>query len=166
MRISFETYNSFRRARRVREELGHGFVFAVHGNKPCHSFDIFDKRQQAAWRKEHGNVILDFGAGHLTETNILNSAGFDCTPFEPYHIGLSEIDKESSLAISREFLKAVSDDKEFTSVFISSVLFPKHGKDGTGYFGIESNPKTRMMYVKYGIDAQSAENLQKSVNIS
>ena len=115
-------YNSFRRARRVREELGHGFVFTVNGNKPCHTFDIFNPKQQALWRKEHGNTILDFGAGHLTETNILKAAGFDCVPFEPYHIGLSEIDKESSLAISREFLKAVSDGKEFTSIFISSVL--------------------------------------------
>ena len=86
-------YNSFRRARRVREELGHGFVFAVHGNKPCYEFDIFNPKQQAKWRKEHGNTILDFGAGHLTETNILKAAGFDCTPFEPYHIGVSEIDK-------------------------------------------------------------------------
>ena len=84
-------YNSFRRARRVREELGHDFVFAVHGNKPCHTFDIFNPAQQAKWRKEHGNTILDFGAGHLTETNILNAAGFDCTPFEPYHIGVSEM---------------------------------------------------------------------------
>lgn len=115
-------YNSFRRARRVREELGHGFVFAVHGNKPCYEFDIFNPKQQAKWRKEHGNTILDFGAGHLTETNILKAAGFDCVPFEPYHIGLSEIDKDKSLAISRDFLKAVSDGKEFTSIFISSVL--------------------------------------------
>ena len=59
-------YNSFRRARRVREELGHGFIFAVHGNKPCHTFDIFDKASNAKWRKEHGGVILDFRAGHLT----------------------------------------------------------------------------------------------------
>lgn len=115
-------YNSFRRARRVREELGHGFIFAVHGNKPCHTFDIFDKASNAKWRKEHGGVILDFGAGHLTETNILNSAGFDCTPFEPYHIGLSEIDKASSLEISRKFLDVIASGKEFTSIFISSVL--------------------------------------------
>lgn len=115
-------YNSFRRARRVREELGHGFVFAVHGNKPCYEFDIFNPKQQAKWRKEHGNTILDFGAGHLTETNILNAAGFDCTPFEPYHIGVSEIDKGKSLEISKKFLEVVASAKEFTSVFISSVL--------------------------------------------
>lgn len=31
-----------------------------------------------------------------------------------------------------------------------SYIFPKHGKN-TEYFGIESNPKTRAMYEKYGI---------------
>ena len=115
-------YNSFRRARRVREELGHGFIFAVHGNKPCHTFDIFNSSQQAKWRREHGNVILDFGAGHLTETNILKAAGLDCVPFEPYHITVSEIDKKKSLEISRNFLKVVASGKEFTSIFVSSVL--------------------------------------------
>ena len=102
--------------------MGHGFVFAVHGKNPCHTFDIFNPSQQAKWRKEHGNTILDFGAGHLTETNILNAAGFDCTPFEPYHIGVSEIDKGKSLGISKKFLEVVASGKEFTSVFISSVL--------------------------------------------
>lgn len=115
-------YNSFRRARRVRAELGNGFTFTVHGSKPCYTFDIFNKSQQALWRKEHGNTILDFGAGHLTETKILNSAGFDCTPFEPYHIGVSEIDKQKSLELSKKFLEAVASGKEFTSIFISSVL--------------------------------------------
>ena len=28
-------FNSFRRARRVRRELGNGFIFATHGAKPC-----------------------------------------------------------------------------------------------------------------------------------
>lgn len=115
-------YNSFRRARRVRDELGNGFIFTVHGNKPCHSFDIFNPKQKALWRKEHGNTILDFGAGHLTETKILNSAGFDCTPFEPYHIDISEIDKKSSLKICEDFLDVVASGKEWTSIFVSSVL--------------------------------------------
>lgn len=115
-------YNSFRRARRVREELGNGFIFTVHGNQPCHSFDIFNPKQQALWRKEHGNTILDFGAGHLTETKILNAAGFDCTPFEPYHIDISEVDKKSSLEISEAFLEKVASGTEWTSIFVSSVM--------------------------------------------
>lgn len=115
-------YNSFRRARRVREELGNGFIFAVHGARPCHTFDIFNPRQKAAWIREHGARILDFGAGHLTETRILRRAGFEVTPFEPYHITRSAIDREKSLAICREFLEAVGQGREWSSIFLASVL--------------------------------------------
>ncbi len=45
-------------------------------------------------------------------------------------------------------------------------IFPKHGKNGADFFGIESNPKTRTMYGRYGILSQSQADLQKSVNIS
>ena len=34
-------------------------------------------------------------------------------------------------------------------------IFPKHGKNGEDFFGIESNPKTRAMYGKLGIDSFS-----------
>jgi len=115
-------YNSFRRARRVREELGNGFIFAVHGAKPCHTFDIFDAKQKALWTREHGTTILDFGAGHLTETAMLRRAGFTVTPFEPYHISRAEIDRDKSLEICREFLKAVADGTQWTSIFLASVL--------------------------------------------
>ena len=115
-------HNSFRRARRVREELGNGFIFAVHGSKPCHTFDIFNSKQKAAWVREHGTTILDFGAGHLTETKMLRRAGFDVTPFEPYHISRSEIDREKSLELVREFLEAVKNGTEWTSIFLASVL--------------------------------------------
>lgn len=45
-------------------------------------------------------------------------------------------------------------------------IFPKYGRNGADFFGIESNPKTRAMYGKYGILSQSQADLQKSVNIS
>lgn len=45
-------------------------------------------------------------------------------------------------------------------------IFPKYGRNGDDFFGIESNPKTRAMYGKYGILSQSQADLQKSVNIS
>lgn len=45
-------------------------------------------------------------------------------------------------------------------------IFPKHGKNSADFFGIESNPKTRAMYGRYGILSQSQADLQKSVNIS
>ena len=115
-------FNSFRRARRVRRELGNGFIFATHGSKPCHTFDIAKPADRARWIAEHGATILDFGAGHLTETFLLRQQGIDCTPFEPYRLGPGGINKAEGVELAREFLAQVATGKEWTSIFIASVL--------------------------------------------
>jgi len=116
-------YNSFRRARRARSYLGRGFVFATVGAKPAKQFDILNPSHRRRWTAIHGEKILDFGAGHLTETRLLQQAGLDVTPFEPYRLGPdSQIDKAESIHLSRQFLKAVATGKKFSSIFISSVL--------------------------------------------
>ena len=40
-------------------------------------------------------------------------------------------------------------------------IFPKHGRNGEDYFGIESNPKTRAMYKRYDIYSVKAEDFRK-----
>ena len=115
-------FNSFRRARRVRRELGNGFIFATHGAKPCRDFDINRSGDRARWIREHGSTILDFGAGHLTETFLLRQAGIDCTAFEPYRLGPGGINKEESVELTCGFLDEVAAGKEWTSIFIASVL--------------------------------------------
>ena len=55
---------------------------------------------------------------------------------------------------------------EIKEHLLLNYIFPKHGNYGAEYFGIESNPKTRLMYEKYGIFSKSQADLQKSVNIS
>lgn len=54
---------------------------------------------------------------------------------------------------------------EIKEHLLLNYIFQKHGKNGADFFGIESNPKTRAMYGKYGILSQSQADLQKSVNI-
>lgn len=39
-------------------------------------------------------------------------------------------------------------------------IFPKHGSNGEDYFGIESNPKTRAMYLRYSIESLRAEDFK------
>lgn len=39
-------------------------------------------------------------------------------------------------------------------------IFPKHGRNGKDYFGIESNPKTRGMYLRYNIESLRAEDFK------
>lgn len=116
-------HNSFRRARRVRDYLGRGFVFAVIGSKPANSFDISKPNHRKKWTAIHGRTILDFGAGHLHETDLLRGAGIDVTPFEPYRLGAGDrIDKPESIHLTREFLREVSAGKRWSSVFMASVL--------------------------------------------
>lgn len=44
-------------------------------------------------------------------------------------------------------------------------VFPKHGRNGEDYFGIESNPKTRDMYERYGIKSLSEKDFRNIVNL-
>jgi hypothetical protein len=117
-------YNSFRRLRGVRKQLGRGFIFAVAGSKTSKDFDVTEPKNAERWVKEHGKVILDFGAGHLYETKILRSIGMQVTPFEPYRVDASEeISKQESISLTREFLYDISHRQvQYTSIFISSVL--------------------------------------------
>lgn len=43
-------------------------------------------------------------------------------------------------------------------------IFPKHGKNGADFFGIENNPKTRAMYGKYGIPSQNEKRFYQDLN--
>ena len=42
-------------------------------------------------------------------------------------------------------------------------VFPKHGRNGEDYFGIESNPKTRAMYLCYNIESLRAEDFKTKI---
>lgn len=42
-------------------------------------------------------------------------------------------------------------------------IFPKHGRNGEDYFGIESNPKTRAMYLCYSIESLRAEDFKTKI---
>ena len=41
-------------------------------------------------------------------------------------------------------------------------IFPKHGTEPTQYYAVESNPRTRSMYAKYGIKAEPYEMFMKN----
>lgn len=116
-------FNSFRRLRRSRDGLGRGFVFALIGDKPAYTFDINRPADRVRWKKRYGSQVVDFGAGHLQETNMLRANGVEVTPFEPYHVDDKEqIDKAMSMDLARQFLRDVAKGKTWDSVFISSVL--------------------------------------------
>lgn len=114
-------YNAFRRSRQRRSRLGRGFVFAVAGEG---DIDITKPRHARAWKRVHGTTVLDFGAGHLIETDLLREVGVNTTAFEPYLIpkGHDAVSKELSVATARDLLACVADGTAWTSVFCSSVM--------------------------------------------
>lgn len=47
---------------------------------------------------------------------------------------------------------------------LNTWVFPSHGNDGSAYYAVESNPKTREMYAKYGISANPYDVFIKNVS--
>lgn len=43
---------------------------------------------------------------------------------------------------------------QFKQSALQRFVFPRHGADGSKYYAVESNPRTRSMYAKYGIAAK------------
>lgn len=92
-------------------------------------WDLSTADQKRAWSTRFGISVLDFGAGLLGETKILQAAGVDCTPFEPFTVGRQvpgsprdtpdlKLSKESALA----FLGRVASNTIWQSIFVSAVM--------------------------------------------
>lgn len=115
-------YNSFRRSHHRRPYLGRGMTYWVIGRRPSRQFNIANAMDRAKWVKVHGTSVVDFGAGHFTETELLRAAGIHVAAFEPYRLTGSEIDRPKSIESARLFLTDVASGRRYDSVFVSSVL--------------------------------------------
>lgn len=116
-------YGSFRRPFTSRAGLGLGFYAEHFGLVRSGSFDLADPATRARWFRRYGSTVVDFGAGRLSDTEILRSNGVDVTPFEPYPVTVGSVpEKELAIQLALEFLSAVADGKAFDSVFVSSVM--------------------------------------------
>ncbi len=56
-----------------------------------------------------------------------------------------------------------ADPPTFKESALRRFVFPKHGQDGAIYYAVESNPKTRAMYGRYGIQAKPYDVFIKSL---
>ena len=52
---------------------------------------------------------------------------------------------------------------EIKEHLLLNYIFPKHGRNGDDFFGIESNPKTRAMYLCYNIESLRAEDFKNKI---
>ncbi len=106
-----------------RRRLGQGFLGWVAPGSSSVKFDINDPETNARFREIHGDYLADIGAGHMSETAILNKAGFRCVAFEPYLLnGSATPDLEATRKMVQVFLDEIAEGREFDSVFLSSVL--------------------------------------------
>ena len=53
----------------------------------------------------------------------------------------------------------------FKESALQRFIFPKHGNAGSLYYAVESNPKTRTMYARYGIEAQPYDRFIKTAGM-
>lgn len=61
------------------------------------------------------------------------------------------------------FAKISATPPEIKEDLLLRYIFPKHGRNGKDYFGIESNPKTRAMYLCYNIESLRAEDFKTKI---
>ncbi len=119
-------YNSFRRARTTRKGgLGRGMIVGAFGNSSkSKDYSTLKGEAKKVWVSKYGTEIVDFGAGRLTDTKILIDVGINVYPFEPFYCdnGSDQINREKSKQIARNFLSAVASGREFSTIFISSVM--------------------------------------------
>jgi hypothetical protein len=67
---------------------------------------------------------------------------------------LANIEKKTGWQPAEAFFNDIdADPPDFKESALVRFVFPKHGEDGKQYYAVESNPETRAMYQKYGIEA-------------
>jgi len=118
-------WGSFRRLRLRRTSLGHGYSAWIKGSHflRTEDFDHTERSNILKLRKRFGSTFIDFGAGHLHETNMLRSVGFNVIAFEPYHVtNRDEPDLSASRRLTTVFLDYIAAKTKFESVVISSVF--------------------------------------------
>mgnify|MGYP004443369647 CR=1 FL=1 len=116
--------NSFRRHIQKDTGIGNGFV-AKLVKKPGTVKSRFSIQLKKAFRKEYGERIVDWGAGHMINTRILNQNGFYCVPFEPFVIDFDnylELDYNRSVEVCRNFLEEYDENDYFSTIFLHSVF--------------------------------------------
>lgn len=117
----FLRYGAFRREWLHRTYLGTAYVLPVYRHKRLSDVRLegeFLKR----WKEACGDSILDFGSGQGDEARMLRDAGITVTEFEPYPARENAVSRKDGRASAMAFLSAVRAGRQFSAIFISSVL--------------------------------------------
>lgn len=126
-------YSAYRRPQNNRGNVPKAYRFWANGSRTLLDRDSYSPEYWREFRDMHGGGILDFGAGLCKVKPFLEARGMACSEFEPYRIdpasGVGVPSPEYSKKKASEFLAEVADGREFSSIFMASVLnsvpFPK-----------------------------------------
>lgn len=117
-------YNSYKRSRNKSTMIGDGYIVKLVKRTSAVN-NTFSENLKQKFIQEYGNYILDFGAGHLRNADILNKNGIYCVPFEPFVI---DADKFETLSFERSynccnnFLEEFQKNDEFSTIFLHAVF--------------------------------------------
>ena len=144
-------FNSYRRSRDRRTGIGSGFVVKLV-KRPSTVGTNFSPNLVREFKREYGDYILDFGAGHLGNGEILNENGIHCVSFEPFVIDPDKIETinfERSYNVCNNFLDELHENPDFTSIFLHSVFnsvpFEEDRKKILTILSAIATPKTKVI---------------------
>lgn len=119
-------YSAYRRPQNNRGNVPKAYRFWANGHRTLLDRDSYSTEYWRKFRDIHGNSMIDFGAGLCKVRPFLEARGMDCIDFEPYRIDPdSEVgvpSPEYSRKMAVQFLEEIADGRDFTSVFLASVL--------------------------------------------
>ena len=118
-------FNSHRRIFSNDKEntIGRAFLIGIKPKAYNQVFNLGIENNNNLFRRIYGETILDWGAGTLHDTKMLNAHGFKCVPFEPYYTnGKQNVDKEVSIQLASAFLLTLENGIKFDSIVLSAIL--------------------------------------------
>ena len=116
------------------------------------SWDIrFDKLPQKIHNKKYEHELVELIKDNYV---ILITASPYYTSFD----SLKHIEENTNLRVNESYWNFGKRPPELKRYWMMKAVIPTHGDDPARYLAIESNPKTRLMYEKLGIEARPKED--------
>ena len=106
-----------------------------------------DKLPLKIYNRKYEHKLVDLIKDNYV---ILITASPDYTSTE----SLKHIEENTTLKIAESYWNFGKRPPELKKYWLEKAVLPKHGDNPNKYLAIESNPKTRKMYAKFGIEAR------------
>ena len=106
-----------------------------------------DRLPQKIFKRKYEHELVDLIKDNYV---ILITA----SPYSTSYDSLRHIEENTDLKISESYWNFGKRPPELKRYWLEKAVLPTHGRNPDKYLAIESNPKTREMYDKFGIEAR------------